>query len=210
MVKRLIGSDTTGTDGSVSIPYTGTGAGLVNLSVETEIDGSIVSVTYGVLDCIFYDTGIDSTFDKWVKKNATLDKEVLSDGTLVTNPNNSFGTIYANINESSTWADLYDYSAPLKVELDIVTISGGGSITLNDGVNPVQMVFPTYPFAENDHVIITVESNRYKVQIGNTEYNWYNHSLADKFGIAIRLNDTNSSIKFKNFKIYPINSVSTN
>ena len=67
MVKRLIGSDTTGTDGSVSIPYTGTGAGVVNLSVETEIDGSIVSETYSVLDCIVYDDMETETYKNYYK-----------------------------------------------------------------------------------------------------------------------------------------------
>ena len=54
MARRVIGTGTTGTDGSVTIPYTGTGAGLLQMEVETEIDGSIVSEPYNVWDCIFY------------------------------------------------------------------------------------------------------------------------------------------------------------
>ena len=89
MVKRLIGSDTTGTDGSVSIPYTGTGAGLVNLSVETEIDGSIVSETLPVWDYLVYDkaTTNEKSTD-WTPNGVS--ESVGDDGTTLTGAVNRY------------------------------------------------------------------------------------------------------------------------
>jgi hypothetical protein len=75
---------------------------------------------------------------------------------------------------------------------------------MNDGVTPSQILFTTYNITDDSDVTITVESNRWKIKVNDTESNWVNHSLADKFGIAIRLNNAQSSITFKDFKIYPI------
>ena len=106
MVKRLIGSDTTGTDGSVTIPYTGTGAGLVNLSVETEIDGSIVSETFNVIDALFYDDALTDT--KWNTNynSVNVNREIVSDGTRLYYSADS-GTTYCNtvIGNTRNWFD---------------------------------------------------------------------------------------------------------
>ena len=74
MARRLIGTDTTGTDGSVTIPYTGTGAGLVQMDVETEIDGSIVSRTLSVLDTLMYDTGTNPSHNIWGGDTSNLSR----------------------------------------------------------------------------------------------------------------------------------------
>ena len=161
------------------------------------------SEIYEVCDCKFFDTGTDNV-ERWAYRNTTLTKQSTSDGAVVTNPNSSFGTIYANIGSSSTWTDLYDFNAPLKIKFKSVAVTGAGSIMLNDGANPSQIIFTTYNIADNSDVTITVESNRWKVKVNDTESAWVNHSLANDFGIAIRLNNAQSSITFKDFKIYPI------
>lgn len=155
------------------------------------------------MDCAFYDTGTDNV-ERWAYRNATLTKQSTPNGAVVTNPNSSFGTIYANIGSSTTWTDLYDFNAPLKIEFKAVAVTGTGSIMMNDGANPSQIIFATYNITDNSDVTITVESNRLKVKVNDTESAWVSHSLADDFGIAIRLNNEQSSITFKDFKIYPI------
>ena len=83
MAKRLIGTGTTGTDGSCSIPYVGTGAGLVQMDVETEIDGSIVSGTYPVIDGFYYDTVSSDTNQNYYVNTTTGTSIAYSNGYLV-------------------------------------------------------------------------------------------------------------------------------
>jgi hypothetical protein len=192
--------------------YTGTGAGEVDIvaSLDSEItDGSLVSETYSVLDCSYFDSGTTGTvYSGWVNKNATLSSQGGTDGTLFSNSGSSFGTFYANKNgtSGSSWSDLYDYSAPLKIEFDVVSVTGSDKtcVICNDGTNPFQVYFNTYGVSANSHVIITVEATRYKIKVDDTESNWINHSLATDFGVAFRLNDSTASMKFKNFMVYPI------
>lgn len=200
MAERLIGTGTTNANGVASVTYRGNGRGKMDIIAKS---GRIQSGTYEVLDCKFFDTGTDNV-ERWAYRNATLTKQSTPNGAVVTNPNSGFGTIYANIGSSSTWTDLYDFNAPLKIEFKAVAVTGTGSILLNDGVTPSQILFATYNIADNSDVTITVESNRWKIKVNNTESNWVSHSLANDFGIAIRLNNAQSSITFKDFKIYPI------
>ena len=115
MARRLIGTDTTGTDGSVTIPYTGTGAGLVQMDVETEIDGSIVSGTLPVLDALFYDEAIGShKSGNYNNINVTVTD---SDDGMVLSATADSGTRYCNtvIGGTNTW---YDSSKSYQVEFD--------------------------------------------------------------------------------------------
>ena len=110
MVKRLIGSGTTGTDGSCVIPYEGTGAGLVNLSVETEIDGSIVSETFSVIDGIYVD---DTTHNTGV--TVRMDRQTSSGNVVLTATGDSGHWIFKENNA------VFDY--PLIVEFDIIDVN---------------------------------------------------------------------------------------
>jgi len=72
MVKRLIGSDTTGSDGSVSIPYTGTGAGIINMEVETTIDGTTITIPLTIEDYFAYDKAtIGEKSTDWITNGIT-------------------------------------------------------------------------------------------------------------------------------------------
>ena len=71
MVKRLIGTGTTDSNGVATITYTGAGRGLLQVQAES---GGLQSETYEVLDCIFMDYKSDGTHntDYYKSNNATV------------------------------------------------------------------------------------------------------------------------------------------
>lgn len=197
MVKRLIGSDTTGSDGSVSIPYVGTGAGLVNLSVETEIDGSIVSETYNIIDAVFRDRGTQNDHRTWITEFTQIDRG--DDYTTLT-PSDSFDAQYKAISLSN------------------FVIEGDVNLTYSANINFMR-------FSKNTWTSVTVFSAQYDFVL--TSGQWSHFKLVkqgnsvDVFVDGVKkitkeVNDTvdtfmmlldntkTTDLKYKNFVIYPI------
>ena len=195
MVKRLIGSDTTGTDGSVSIPYEGTGAGLVNLSVETEIDGSIVSGTLPVLDCSFYDKGTsDSPSPKVVNFRNALKITRGSEGTLV--ERETTGNAYYLLNQTN--ADEYPYDVNFCIEFDITQVTGEVGLSYANG-NWRGTMISTYG---TGHYKIECTDTYQKIitPIGQVQYD---HTYSANTSLRLQFYNV-SSVEYNNFKIYPI------
>lgn len=70
MARRLIGIGITDAQGNVAIPYTGTGAGKLQIVAEC---GDLTSDTYELSDYLFYDSGFESTTSlasKWTLGSA--------------------------------------------------------------------------------------------------------------------------------------------
>ena len=202
MVKRLIGSDTTGTDGSVTIPYTGTGAGLVNLSVETEIDGSIVSGTCNVLDCVSYDAGIygdSNTRDVYYYTNG-LTRTVETDGS---------GTTFSVTNGNGSALNFWGTSdgTPCIIEMDIVsmdsslTLYGRDNITLESTSISINSVL-----AVGNTLKIKYDGEYVQIYYGDTPSTKISASVTGNFGFYLLKSWSSSSwnLKIKNFKCYRI------
>ena len=169
MVKRLIGSDTTGTDGSVSIPYTGTGAGLVNLSVETEIDGSIVSEPYPVIDGIIYDTCITGSTTVWVQNGNTGSNTLTDDGRVIQGDSNGSGMFFI---KNPSISGMYGWNDPCVIEFKVTEITGAVRFQFYSPSTPATTYSYNYDFTDTgnwkfvyDGTNITVYLNG--VQQGN-------------------------------------------
>lgn len=116
MTRRLIGSETTGTDGSCNIPYTGTGAGIINIEAETTINGTTITIPLTLLDCLLYDDALTNA--KWNTNYAdvNVNREITPEGTKLYYSADS-GTRYCNtvIGETRNW---FDSTKKYQVELD--------------------------------------------------------------------------------------------
>jgi len=72
MARRLIGSGTTDSNGRISVPYTGKGAGKIQL---VAVSGTLQSETYSVWDYIKYDKGtINDHKDIWTVSRGKLER----------------------------------------------------------------------------------------------------------------------------------------
>lgn len=207
MVKRLIGSDTTGTDGSVSIPYNGTGAGLVNLSVETEIDGSIVSETLSVWDTKWFDLALDNTKESsWFIDTTNTSVSYDGDGRTVTKTDDTSTWRYLFYDDSTLSSTKvggrYSIPIPNKIEFDVTAITGTVVIDIMDNLNNH---LDSYSISATGH---------YTIELDGTDVNVYKDNgttpVATKTmnGSNIRFgfvfNVYNESITYKDFKVYSI------
>ena len=195
MVKRLIGSDITGTDGSVSIPYAGTGAGVVNLSVETEIDGSIVSGTYSVIDATFRDGATGTDYNSKIVNHANiLQYDRQEDGTLLTAPTSKGYWIFNQTSSSE-----YPLSENFCIECDIVSVTSGVKLNLANGV----WAYWDFGNESNLHIKIECTDTEQVITVNGHEEYRHLHTYSENTSVRFQV-DQNASVKYKNFIIYPI------
>ena len=111
MARRLIGSGTTDVNGRVSITYTGTGVGKLQLVAEY---GELSSQVYDLWDLLFYDSGFEDSTSltaKWTLGSA-VSRSVGDNGTTLTinDRNTSTSNQYTNTTFSG------DFEAIIYVE----------------------------------------------------------------------------------------------
>ena len=209
---RLIGSGETDANGVASYTYQGTGKGEVDLiaSISNPIgETSLVSETVELMDCGFYDDGITTSGGKlyYTSPTSEVSRETDATGTLITNLTSSLKTIRAN--KPNTTADEKDWEEPIHIEFDVVSWSGELSIQLwksNTTGDYIGINLANYlSDLSSANVQLEYDGNRINLKINNTFV--FGHSFtfvsSDLFGIRLLLG-ANSSIKYKDFKVYPI------
>lgn len=187
----------TGSTGVASYSYEGSGVGEVNFQYKYS---SFVSGTLPVLDCMWYDPLTETPLkNQWYSTNLSLNTD--SDGTLLTN--NSSNNLYFKPYPSS--ADLM-LDTPFIVEFTVKSISGiaqpqivGSGVSagwIQDEGNgthrlEIQADSQVHKFkSENSDTYVTLSDFN---QVTLTGQSFVRVLLA-----------SNSSVKLKDFKIYPI------
>lgn len=196
MARRLIGTDTTGTDGSVTIPYTGTGAGVVQMDVETEIDGSIVSVPCNVIDSIlaFDGSSVTSNFNDVYNVLKSVDNGYIK--IEQQNTSNKWQTFTVG-GQSTGWLDpTKDYRCEFDFQLGTNTYNVFGICGGNVALSRVN---------DTDEHSAKVELIDGVVNLyfdGNTS-SYHQVNVGSDTTCSFGLNNLDY-IKVKNFKLYPI------
>ena len=198
MARRLIGTGKTGTDGSVTIPYTGIGAGIMDLQVETEIGGETVSQNFSITDCLIYDSGIN---DGQKNTNVTI-------GTNVTEQVSNEGTTLECTNGTSLSTAQYTYNSIISGDFEtIITVTSATRILMG-----------FYGGNDSSRILLNNVTNRkYKfkregsvltVQYYNgsdwVDLSWYNDSLGSKncrFYMYLYADDTTNTVTFKDMEV---------
>jgi len=206
MALRLIGTATTDVNGNAVLEdgYTGTGAGEVDIVAKCMVDGgSVVSQPYPVLDCLFRDGGVtgDSNYTAF-KNYSSFNPQLFDDGTVITNSSSSNAYYLANTGDSS---DEYDFIPPYVCEFDIVSVTGNlGSqnITiLQYQGSAINKTFSNLSITDGCHMKITVNGTQVIYQKDdNTPITESYTSTKTRIGIILN----NATLKYKDFKIYPI------
>ena len=200
---RYLGSATTDANGIAKYNFTGSGAGEIDYiaSLDNPItSSSIVSETYEVLDCIWYDPLTETPLkNNWYSTNLNLNTD--SDGTLITN--NSSNNLYFKPYPSN--ADLM-LDTPYVIEFTVKSVSGsvqpqivGSGVSVGwihdegNGTHRLEI--------QADSQVHKFKSENSDTYVTLTDFNQVTFTGQSFVRLLIA---SNGSIKLKDFKIYPI------
>jgi hypothetical protein len=131
MARRQIGTGTTDSNGKITVPYTGSGAGKIQI---VAVNSNLVSETYTLIDGLWYDTGKTTT--------ATTDYDTLRMSQTVTGA----GRVLTATSDSGHFFlknNQLNYALPFCIEIDVTSrttgTGGGTAIDLYDGANELRI-----------------------------------------------------------------------
>ena len=195
MARRLIGTGTTDSNGRITVSYTGTGAGKLQL---VAVNGNLLSETYVLTDCLFYQAGTsEPPTNTWVLGGFTPSYD--ANGTTLTST--TFATCFAN--KPGTGANAYDWTGPFAVEFDITNVSSSDA--------DIQLYDETYNATRSFNVLGITGACHVKIENTGTSINYYINDVektAQQYNYSmgtcrVGLRGT-GTITFKNFMIYQI------
>lgn len=199
---RLIGTGTTNAQGIArcSNNYVGTGKGEVDIVASTDnpiVEGSLQSGTYATIDAKFYDkaVGSSSTLSRW---NGYTNFEIVGDneGTLVTN--NTTGNKYLYPKQSSAWVENNSV-----IEFTYVSHNGGVIIRCNNGTSNADTYLGSLSLTNGDIVKVKILDNKIEYYKNDVKLSLDKTYTVGTSYVAFILY-TSISVKFRDFKIYPI------
>ena len=200
---RCIGKGTTDSNGVAHIThdcsgnalsddgYKGVGAGLMDFIASTDApadisDGSFQSETFSILDCGFYDKGLEGSGNhntKYVNTGVTVSYDGTGTTLLNETDSNKYYLPYDPTTTKTNVNQTFDWSSPFKIEFEVVSTDNTGVMfyCVNDGS----------PSTTAHQDITTTGSFSKEISIGG------NCSIGFRLGAG-------KTITFKNLKIYPI------
>ena len=189
---------------SIDHSYTGTGAGEIDVvaSLDSTIgSGSVVSQPYTVLDCGFYDSGLQATENTdWIVSSGTLSKSFTGDGKTIAPSTSTNLMIYAN-KPSTTGTSAYDWTPPFVVEFEVTAQTDSPQFQTYD--NDTGGAYNLSLSQTGEYKITydgtTVYGYR-KVDGTYTEINHFDRNLQNaRIGFVV---GNGKSLTYKGFKIY--------
>ena len=177
MGKRLIGTGTTDENGNVTISYTGTGAGKLQIVAEC---GSLQSETYEIVDAIYYDPATsDRSSDYYL--NTTY--------TSITFADNKYTLGYSG--STGAYVDIRSLTNALLGKIITVSVD----VELGSVETRLQVINGSANVSATDYVTGTTTLKLENVELPST-------STQLIFRVTSRNVNNGDSIKFKNLKIY--------
>ena len=156
----------------------------------------LISETYSILDAVFYDkaTGSSSTLSRW---NGYTNFEIVGDdeGTLVTNNNTANRYLYPK--QSSVWLENNSV-----IEFTYVSHNGGVIIRCNNGTSNADTYLGSLSLTNGDIVKVKILDNKIEYYKNDVKLSLDKTYTVGTSYVAFILN--NSSVKFRDFKIYSI------
>lgn len=212
MVKRYLGYGITNANGVAKLEYapdgtalthsyTGVGAGKIDVIAKS---GDLESSIYELVDCLFYNNKTE-----WYNASTRLTVTQNSDGSTTlenTTVNNGYYLANQIGTSKSSYADVNEWELGACIEFDLVSTSDLGNIVqLNDYNNNIASTktFTALECTENNHIRIEVATNGSVSYYVDTGVPKSATAQTDTFAVGFRVNP-NTSLTFKNFKIYPI------
>lgn len=194
MVRNLIGTVTTDSNGEATFTYTGRGLGRIGFSAE---HGTFQSETYDVLDALFIDDGTSDKSSSWALNSASYSQS--NNCITLSNSTGSNKSISAKVEGSSS--GYIDNSKDYCVEVDIKNIDATTiRIYLDNSFIDVKNYVDTSNFSSIKIYTNRAENKLYYEINGTTN----SKSLDTPSGnVGLRIGN-NESYQFKNYKLYLI------
>lgn len=199
MAKRYLGYGYTNAQGIAKLEYdengdplthsyTGVGAGKINIVAES---GTLQSEQYELLDALFYDEGIQSSYNQnWTNYNNVLTISRDTSGTLMKNETEGNGGYYIALS-SFTFPSF-------AVEFNILTIENNCYISY-DGITS-RVRFDTKATA-GDNVRLEYDNGTNNLYVNDELVDTSTTSTLRQVAFLVY---SNAQLKYKEFKVYPI------
>ena len=182
--------------------FVGKDAGELYIKCEC-LERILVSKTYGVTDCTLIDYATSTDYwEYWVKTSSLLLISRDTVGTLLTNTHTTSNN-RINILNSSTQSSAFCWDNPFAFEFDIITYNGTVTIDLYDAISNGQRAFDYLNIQPGDNVKVASDGTNVKYYINNELTDTKQVSLTQPSRVGFIVN-TGASLKYKNFKVYPI------
>lgn len=193
---RYIGQGETNSNGVASINYTGIGKGKMEVVASTDrpiVDGSLQSVTYSILDCIFYDEATSSATKNpnWNSSNISVNYE---NGYCVLSKT-STGTGNYTVGATLTSAFIVEWHNYLESDgNNYFMLNNNNYLSLSDvnGDCSVKLI------VESDKITLIINGETKTPKTINVD-------LSQGVSPILRIHNASShNIGYTNFKIYPL------
>ena len=197
MARRLIGTGTTDSNGRVTVSYSGKGAGKLQL---VAVNGNLLSETYELLDAMYYDKAIGGTGNYnnsiWRVSNVTVERE--TDGTVVT-PTAAWGNI--GLGTTSALQSI-DVTTGICIEYDLLEKTGNSNFQIKRSSDNG---YSEFPGSTGHHKHFIYHNTQLFTVDGAEQYGgWVIRDYGNTVTFSTFGETTETSIKFANFKVYPI------
>ena len=192
----LIGSSVTNSNGVSFLDYECDGLGVRNVTAK---NGSIVSETFSVLDCMFCDMCPTSNI-KWWNQNSAIN--ISTDGDVKVLTTTASGNQYRPATEQTTDSTkVISFSPSFICEFEVTEITGS-------------WVLQTYDGSVNQNPYIST-TGRYKIVYDGETAKYYKDDATSPFSqksgftgldamVGFQCWSSGQTLKYKDFKIYPI------
>ena len=203
-MRRLIVTGTTDSNGRVTIEYTGTGAGRVQVTAETS-DGSLSSETYELIDALIYDPAIQNNHKEVWKQNY-CDIAYDINGLTMTSNDDTRQSYIVLVDEGTT--TYTTFNTPITIEFDLVSYTGSSyiDISANNG-NRTRINFHVGGTGHWKFVVGPNTRQAFKDGVDVSSTSGLIHTPTDYLenpikSIGFFLSAEATSLKFKNFMVY--------
>ena len=157
---------------------------------------------------MFYDSCVTGTETVWFKENSPT-VNILDDGTVlssVTLHQNKYIWAKSPTVTATQRNDCINFTPPFNVEFIVVETTGNCYLNIGDGVSSDRnRTMSQLGITGDNHMLVEVRSNSIRYYKDGTELtNWAFTNITQLISRVGLFVQQNSSVKFKDFKIYPV------
>lgn len=186
------GSATTNSNGQISVSYTGTAIGQVDVVVSY---GSLLQETFVLYDSLFVDD-ITKTYSQngWSARNVSVNRGT-NDTTLTTSLTSGYGGYYRDISSLNSFCIEFDLNTD-KSYGSVIDVQSTSSEFLLGSVTSLLHIGEDVHYKlefKNNNIVISNNKGDTPITVADTNYSY--------FRIRVRYDAT---ITYKNFIIYPL------
>ena len=191
MARRLIGSGTTDANGKVTVSYTGTGAGKLQLVATC---GEVTSDSYDLIDATFRDIGTSAKYTAW---SGSSNMTVARDSETTLTPQGTFSTYYQNFTLTDYMVFEFDVSITYSSATNFISFRESATARNNFTQGNLGLTSGQW-----SHIKLVIDNNKITPYVDGVEKTASNITTdLNRFYFVLN-NASASNLEYKNFVIY--------